>query len=138
MSTTQICESCPLRAVRTGVVVHNRQVHWNGTCLGLTLAEERIVLLLAAVPGRWRTGRELYDQVRPDRPGFQAGGRGGISQNVRSIMKRIRNKFRAIDPDFRMIQTLTGVGYRWEPVPVVEEEELVSQPVLELTANIGE
>jgi two-component system response regulator ChvI len=33
--------------------------------------------------------------------------------NVRAFMKRIRQKFRAIDPEFDAIETRPGMGYRW-------------------------
>ncbi|MEA2801060.1 MAG: two-component system, OmpR family, response regulator ChvI, partial [Rhodospirillaceae bacterium] len=33
--------------------------------------------------------------------------------NVRSAIKRIRNKFRALDPAFDEIENYTGFGYCW-------------------------
>ena len=33
--------------------------------------------------------------------------------NVRSTIKRIRNKFRERDPGFDEIENYTGFGYRW-------------------------
>jgi two-component system, OmpR family, response regulator ChvI len=32
---------------------------------------------------------------------------------VRSLVKRIRRKFLAIDPSFSEIKNVEGVGYRW-------------------------
>jgi two-component system response regulator ChvI len=35
-------------------------------------------------------------------------------RTIDSHIKRIRRKFRAVDPDFDAIETLYGVGYRFE------------------------
>ena len=32
---------------------------------------------------------------------------------VRSALKRVRNKFRALDPDFDAIESYVAFGYRW-------------------------
>jgi two-component system, OmpR family, response regulator ChvI len=36
-----------------------------------------------------------------------------IAANVRSALKRVRNKFRALDPDFDAIESYITFGYRW-------------------------
>jgi len=47
--------------------------------------------------------------------GFIAGsGEDGYRTNVRSSMKRIRNKFRAIDDAFNEIENFPAFGYRWQ------------------------
>ena len=46
--------------------------------------------------------------------GFAAGeGAEGYRSNVRAFIKRIREKFTTIDPDFDAIQNYPGFGYRW-------------------------
>jgi two-component system response regulator ChvI len=46
--------------------------------------------------------------------GFIAGyGNDGYRQNVRSAIKRIRNKFRECDPAFAEIGNYTAFGYCW-------------------------
>jgi two-component system response regulator ChvI len=46
--------------------------------------------------------------------GFIAGsGEDGYRTNVRSSVKRIRNKFRAIDADFQEIENFAAFGYCW-------------------------
>jgi two-component system response regulator ChvI len=46
--------------------------------------------------------------------GFVAGdGDAGCRANVRSAIKRIRNKFRERDPAFVEIENYTRVGYCW-------------------------
>ncbi|MYJ52687.1 MAG: hypothetical protein F4093_08535, partial [Gammaproteobacteria bacterium] len=34
---------------------------------------------------------------------------------INGYVRRIRKKFKEIDPSFSMIQTVFGVGYRWHP-----------------------
>lgn len=87
---------------------------WQGKPVDLTLGEFRIVARLAGKPGHPQDPRTLYDLVRGH--GFQAGqGEEGYRTNVRAFMKRIRQKFRAIDPDFDRIETRAGLGYLWLP-----------------------
>jgi hypothetical protein len=58
------------------------------------------------------TYRAAYDRLRFE--GFIAGsGNDGFRANVRSAIKRIRNKFRACDPAFDAIENYTGFGYCW-------------------------
>ena len=58
------------------------------------------------------TYRSLYDRLHYE--GFIAGsGNDGFRANVRSAIKRIRNKFRACDPAFDEIENYNGFGYGW-------------------------
>lgn len=86
---------------------------WRGRRVDLTLSEFKVVQLMAARAGRDVGYREIYDLVRGE--GFQAGsGEDGFRANVRAMVKRIRQKFRAIDPDFDALKNYPGFGYRWE------------------------
>ena len=61
--------------------------------------------------GRYVTYRAIYDRLHYE--GFIAGsGDDGYRGNVRSAIKRIRNKFRDLDPDFAEIENYTACGYR--------------------------
>jgi len=85
---------------------------WNGADLDLTGGEYRIIELLASRPGQYFTYRAIYDCLRHE--GFVSGrGPNGYRANVRSAIKRIRNKFRAFDPTFQEIESYTSFGYRW-------------------------
>jgi two-component system, OmpR family, response regulator ChvI len=85
---------------------------WNDEDLELTFGEYRIVDLLALQPGQYFTYRAIYDRLRHE--GFIAGeGPRGHWANVRSAIKRIRNKFRAFDPSFDAIENYIGFGYGW-------------------------
>ncbi len=85
---------------------------WNGEEIPLTIGEFRIVDLLANRTGEDVGYREIYDVVRGQ--GFVAGqGPDGYRQNVRTFVKRIRQKFRRSDPTFGAIENCPGIGYRW-------------------------
>jgi two-component system response regulator ChvI len=87
---------------------------WDGNDLDLTLTEYKILVLLAANPGRLASYREIYDCMHYT--GFLAGGgEDGFRTNVRSALKRIRNKFRAYEAHFAEIENHPGLGYRWLP-----------------------
>ena len=85
---------------------------WNGVDVDLTLGEYKLVHLLVSNGGSFVTYRAAYDRLRFE--GFIAGsGNDGFRANVRSAVKRIRNKFRACDPTFDEIENYTGFGYCW-------------------------
>ncbi len=85
---------------------------WGSQTLDLTLTEFKIVALLAARVGEDVGYREIYDLVHGK--DFVAGyGAEGYRANVRTFIKRIRKKFRDVDPDFDQIHNYAGFGYRW-------------------------
>jgi len=85
---------------------------WRGIDVNLTVVEFNIVHLLARSAGEYATYRAIYDCVH--HVGFIAGaGEDGYRTNVRSSIKRIRNKFRCIDADFSEIENFLAFGYRW-------------------------
>lgn len=88
------------------------RARWRGEEVELTVTAFNIVKLLAASPGVDFTYREIYDVVH--REGFFAGdGEDGIRVNVRSLIRRIRMKFREIDEKFTSIENYPAFGYRW-------------------------
>lgn len=85
---------------------------WDDVDIDLTLTEFKIVHLLASNIGTYVTYRAVYDCMHY--VGFIAGsGENGYRTNVRSCIKRIRNKFRAVDPEFAEIANYQSFGYRW-------------------------
>lgn len=85
---------------------------WREAEVPLTLNEFGMVHLLAIHAGQDLRYRDLYDHVRGS--GFAAGvGSEGYKTNVRTFIKRIRQKFREIDPQFDRIENYPGFGYRW-------------------------
>jgi len=88
------------------------RAYWNDVDLNLTLTEFNIVKLLASSVGDYVTYRAVYDCMH--HVGFIAGsGEHGYRTNVRSCIKRIRNKFRESDSTFAEIENFPSFGYRW-------------------------
>jgi two-component system response regulator ChvI len=91
---------------------HVSRAYWNDIDVNLTVSEFNIVKLLASKVDEYVSYRAIYDRVRC--AGFVAGsGEDGYRTNVRSSMKRIRNKFRAVDDAFVEIENFPAFGYRW-------------------------
>ncbi len=90
----------------------SNRAFWKGSAIDLTLTEFRMVSLLALNPGADIPYRELYDVVHGK--DFRAGtGAEGYRPNVRTFIKRIRKKFRVIDPGFDQVRNYAGFGYQW-------------------------
>jgi two-component system, OmpR family, response regulator ChvI len=90
----------------------SQRAYWNGVDVDLTIGEYRVIQLLVSEPDRYFAYRAIYDRVRYK--GFVSGrGPTGYRVNVRSAMKRIRAKFRALDITFDEIESYAGFGYRW-------------------------
>jgi two-component system, OmpR family, response regulator ChvI len=90
----------------------SRRASWSGTDILLTLTEFNILVFLTERANRDVSYREIYDIVRGE--GFVAGdGEVGYRTNVRAFIKRIRQKFRDVDPNFSQIENYPGFGYRW-------------------------
>ncbi len=85
---------------------------WKGQRVNLSLTEFKLVQLMVERAGQDVTYRELYDLVHGR--GVVAGsGPDGYRANVRTFMKRIRQKFRELDAEFDEIENYPGFGYRW-------------------------
>ncbi len=90
------------------------RARWRGADVGLTLSEYKVLNLLTDRSGHDVSYRQIYDCVRGE--GFIAGaGPEGYRANVRTMIKRIRQKFRALDQEFDCIANYSGFGYRWLP-----------------------
>ena len=89
-----------------------KRASWGERAVDLTLTEFTIVTLLAEKAGHAVGYREIYDLVHGK--DFVAGhGSEGYRANVRTFIKRIRKKFRDVDPGFDHINNYTSFGYRW-------------------------
>jgi two-component system response regulator ChvI len=92
------------------------RAYWNASQVDLTLSEFAIIKFMVTQSGRDVTYRQIYDIVRGK--DFVAGfGTDGFRANVRSFIKRIRKKFRDVDPEFDRIDNYPGFGYRWRDEP---------------------
>jgi len=94
-----------------------RRAFWDGQDVNLTVTEFNIVHLIVSHAGEHVTYRAIYDCVH--HAGFVAGnGDEGYRTNVRSSIKRIRNKFRALDATFSEVENFPAFGYRWRTASV--------------------
>ena len=79
---------------------------WRGEALSLTVTEFLLLQALAQRPGHVKSRNQLMDAAYGDQIYVE-------DRTIDSHVKRIRKKFRAIDPAFSQIETLYGVGYRF-------------------------
>lgn len=76
---------------------------WNGVKIDLTLTEFWIVYAMAHLPGYVKSRDQLMNEANM----FVDDG------TITSHIKRIRKKFMHADPGFDCIDTVYGMGYRW-------------------------
>lgn len=92
--------------------LESSRAFWKDRQVDLTLTEFKMVHYLATRAGKDVRYREIYDLVHGE--GFVTGyGDEGYRTNVRTFIKRIRQKFREIDDTFEAIENYPGFGYRW-------------------------
>lgn len=77
---------------------------WNGTPVDLTLTEFWMVHALAKYPGHVKDRERL----------MQEANIVVDESTITSHIKRIRKKFLAVDPAFNQVDTVYGMGYRWD------------------------
>jgi two-component system response regulator ChvI len=82
------------------------RVTWDETDVTLTVTEFMILEALAQRPGVVKSRNQLMDVAYQDDIYVD-------DRTIDSHIKRLRRKFRAIDPEFKAIETLYGVGYRF-------------------------
>lgn len=83
------------------------KVQWNGRGVSLTVTEFLILEALAQRPGVVKSRNQLLDVAYNDDVYVD-------DRTIDSHIKRIRRKFRVVDPEFDSIETLYGVGYRFD------------------------
>ncbi len=82
------------------------RVTWGGATVVLTVTEFLILETLAQRPGIVKTRNQLMDAAYHDDIYVD-------DRTIDSHIKRVRRKFRQIDPTFDAIETLYGAGYRF-------------------------
>ena len=83
------------------------KVRWADMDVSLTVTEFLILEALAQRPGVVKNRNQLLDIAYNDDVYVD-------DRTIDSHIKRIRRKFRAADPEFDAIETLYGVGYRFD------------------------
>jgi two-component system response regulator ChvI len=100
-------EAPPLERGRLMMDPARHKVRWEGKDVSLTVTEFLILEALAQRPGVVKTRNQLLDVAYSDDVYVD-------DRTIDSHIKRIRRKFRSADPEFDAIETLYGVGYRFD------------------------
>ncbi|HJO88977.1 MAG: response regulator transcription factor [Alphaproteobacteria bacterium] len=79
---------------------------WKGEAVPLTVTEFLILKSLALRPGHVKTRDQLMDAAYGEHICVD-------DRTIDSHIKRLRRKFHRIDEDFGQIETLYGIGYRY-------------------------
>jgi two-component system response regulator ChvI len=98
------------RLIERGPLTLDEERHtclWNGEPVTLTVTEFLILKALAQRPGVVKSRDSLMDAAYDDDVYVD-------DRTIDSHIKRLRKKFKGLDDDFSMIETLYGVGYRFK------------------------
>jgi two-component system response regulator ChvI len=102
-------EAVAPRALKRGQLTLDPARHdclWNGLPVKLTVTEFLLLQALAQRPGFVKSRDNLMDAAYDEQVYVD-------DRTIDSHIKRMRRKFREVDPDFDAIETLYGVGYRY-------------------------
>jgi two-component system response regulator ChvI len=101
-------EAEPVQIVRGRLSMDpaRHRVAWDGRDVTLTVTEFMILEALAQRPGVVKSRNQLMDVAYHDDIYVD-------DRTIDSHIKRLRRKFRAVDDNFKAIETLYGVGYRF-------------------------
>ncbi|MBX5158088.1 response regulator [Rhizobium phaseoli] len=97
------------RSLERGQLVMDQERHtctWKGEAVTLTVTEFLILHSLAQRPGVVKSRDALMDAAYDEQVYVD-------DRTIDSHIKRLRKKFKMVDNDFDMIETLYGVGYRF-------------------------
>ncbi|RCW20406.1 two-component system response regulator ChvI [Ciceribacter lividus] len=97
------------RTLERGQLVMDQERHtctWKGDPVTLTVTEFLILQSLAQRPGVVKSRDALMDAAYDEQVYVD-------DRTIDSHIKRLRKKFKMVDADFDMIETLYGVGYRF-------------------------
>jgi two-component system response regulator BaeR len=86
------------------------QATLGGHDLELTAVEFKLLQLLVEHPGRIYGRRQIMEKIYPD-------DRFVSDRTVDSHIKKLRRKIEVVDPGTTLIQSVYGVGYKFEPEP---------------------
>ena len=108
----QTKEQLDAKALERGQLRMDPERHtctWKGEPVTLTVTEFLILQALAQRPGVVKSRNALMDAAYEDQVYVD-------DRTIDSHIKRLRKKFKSVDDDFEMIETLYGVGYRFKEV----------------------
>lgn len=99
----------PAKSLERGQLVMDQERHtctWKGEPVTLTVTEFLILHSLAQRPGVVKSRDALMDAAYDEQVYVD-------DRTIDSHIKRLRKKFKVVDDNFEMIETLYGVGYRF-------------------------
>jgi two-component system response regulator ChvI len=111
-SASGVSAAASARAIRRGKLTLDPERHdslWEGKQVKLTVTEFLLLQALAQRPGFVKSRDNLMDAAYEDQVYVD-------DRTIDSHVKRMRKKFRQVDPSFDSIETLYGVGYRYREV----------------------
>ena len=109
MGTMLSAEAIQARAIKRGRLTMDPARHdclWEERPVRLTVTEFLLLQALAQRPGFVKSRDNLMDAAYEDQVYVD-------DRTIDSHIKRMRKKFRDVDPEFDAIETLYGVGYRY-------------------------
>jgi two-component system response regulator ChvI len=101
--------AAPSRSLERGQLIMDQERHtctWKGEPVTLTVTEFLILHSLAQRPGVVKSRDSLMDAAYDEQVYVD-------DRTIDSHIKRLRKKFKMVDTEFDMIETLYGVGYRF-------------------------
>ena len=105
----EVSGATPAGVMIRGALVLDETKHqctWNSLDIQLTVTEFLLVKALATRPGMVKSRDQLIDAAYGETTYVD-------DRTIDSHIKRMRKKFRDVDPEFDAIETLYGVGYRY-------------------------
>ena len=102
--TEELTDAESLRRGKLEMDPARHTVRWDGKPVSLTVTEFLILEALAARPGVIKSRNQLMDAAYSDDVFVD-------DRTIDSHIKRLRRKFRVVDPQFGAIETLYGAGY---------------------------
>jgi two-component system response regulator ChvI len=107
---TAVPKETDAKALDRGLLRMDPERHtctWKNEPVTLTVTEFLILQALATRPGVVKSRNALMDAAYDDQVYVD-------DRTIDSHIKRLRKKFKVVDDDFEMIETLYGVGYRFK------------------------
>jgi two-component system, OmpR family, response regulator ChvI len=105
-AAAEAAQNKPIKRGRLTLDPARHDCLWEGKPVRLTVTEFLLLQSLAQRPGFVKSRDNLMDAAYEDQVYVD-------DRTIDSHIKRMRKKFREVDPEFDAIETLYGVGYRY-------------------------
>ena len=97
----------PLKVGELELDMQRYTARWKGAPISLTVTEFMMLHALVRRPGHVKSRKQLHQDGYPHDAYVS-------DRTIDSHIKRLRRKFEEIDPGFERIETVYGVGYRYQ------------------------